>query len=142
MTGSASGAPRWSWVCAGVPSAYAVQGGTPTGAVAAATVKIDVGGTRACSGALLSASWVITAKSCFSETRADPGRPGCAGGGHHRHGRTRGPDRHRWPGREGPAWSPHASRDVVLARLAAPVTGVAPVRVGGPRPRSAASSSR
>ncbi|MDQ0375935.1 trypsin-like serine protease, partial [Cellulomonas humilata] len=56
----------------GVPAAYAVQGTAPVGAVAAAVVQLDIGRAGACSGSLISPSWVITAKSCFTETQSDP----------------------------------------------------------------------
>ncbi|WP_273653978.1 FG-GAP-like repeat-containing protein [Cellulomonas fimi] len=122
----------------GVPSAYAIAGATPTGAVAAATVKLDVTvadhEARACSGALVNRRWVVTAKSCFQPapgapvvtgtpawtTKATVGRVDLTGTA----GRVVAVD-----------WlEPHPDRDVVLARLAEPVDGVATVGLASTAP--------
>ncbi|WP_170223952.1 S1 family peptidase [Cellulomonas cellasea] len=120
--------------CVGAPAAYAVQGAVPSGAAATATVKINVGEARACSGALLNESWVVTAKSCFVDapdavvahgaptlpTTATVGRTDLTGTAGHvvRVDRV----------------VPHPDRDVVLAHLASPVTGVAGVPVATTAP--------
>ncbi|WP_456819647.1 S1 family peptidase [Cellulomonas sp. URHB0016] len=113
----------------GVPAAYAVAGSTPTGAVAAATVKVDVGGKGACSGALLSPGWVITAKSCFEQTTGAPlvkGAPTLT--------TTATIGRVDLTGSAGTVVGvtllvPHPDQDVVLAKLATQVNDVAPVKV-------------
>ncbi|MGY4644753.1 FG-GAP-like repeat-containing protein [Cellulomonas sp. URHB0016] len=113
----------------GVPAAYAVTGSTPTGAVAAATVKVDVGGKGACSGALLSPGWVITAKSCFEQTTGAPlvkGAPTLT--------TTATIGRVDLTGSAGTVVGvtllvPHPDQDVVLAKLATQVNDVAPVKV-------------
>ena len=118
----------------GVPAAYAVNGAAPSGAVAAATVKVDVGGKGACSGALISPWWVITAKSCFEETTGTAvvkGAPKVT--------TTATIGRVDLTGSTGKVVGvslvvPHADRDVVLARLASPVTDVAPVKVASTAP--------
>ncbi|WP_165449508.1 RICIN domain-containing protein [Krasilnikovia cinnamomea] len=100
--------------------------------------KVDVGkadsGGRSCTGALVAPRWVVTAKNCFSEN----GQPVAAG----RPARpTRvtiaRPDLTRTD--TGYAVSvvelaPHPDRDVVLAKLAVPVTDVAPVRLATAAP--------
>ncbi|WP_273651791.1 trypsin-like serine protease [Cellulomonas fimi] len=119
--------------CVGVPAAVAVQGGTPAGAVAQATVKVEVGTDRSCSGALVAPAWVVTAKSCFSAggaavvqgapkvaTKATVGRVDLTGTA----GRVVAVD----------LLVPHASEDVVLARLATPVAGVTPVTIASAAP--------
>ena len=118
----------------GVPAAYAVQGSTPTGAVAAATVKVDVGGQGSCSGALVSPWWVITATSCFTETQSTPVVQGAP-----KNATTATIGRVDLTGTAGKVVSvthlvPHPDRDVVLARLATPVDDVAPVTVASTAP--------
>ncbi|GCD20318.1 hypothetical protein CTKZ_18800 [Cellulomonas algicola] len=117
----------------GVPAAVAVQGSTPTGSVAQATVKVDVGTDRSCSGALVAPAWVVTAKSCFTtggvavvqgapkvSTKATVGRVDLTGTA----GRVVTVD----------LLVPHADRDVVLARLSTPVTDVTPVKIASAAP--------
>ncbi|NKY41162.1 trypsin-like serine protease, partial [Cellulomonas septica] len=120
--------------CVGVPAAFAVQGTTPTGPTAAATVRLEIGADRACSGALLGPWWVLTAASCFTDpaggalvegrptqpTKATVGRVDLTGTA----GRVLGVD----------LLVPHPDHDVVLARLSAPVGDVAAVKVATAAP--------
>ncbi|WP_086843628.1 S1 family peptidase [Amycolatopsis kentuckyensis] len=111
-----------------VPAA-AVTGGSPAaeGAYTFAT-KIDVGGVHGCSGALVAPQWVVTAASCFPENGGQAGAPKLA---------TKA-----IVGQRGAAGTQRAvvdllfraDRNVVLAKLAAPVTGVAPVAIGTAAP--------
>ncbi|WP_249998391.1 S1 family peptidase [Actinoplanes sp. M2I2] len=115
-------------------SAQAVGGeGVPDGTYPFAA-KVAVGAqpdAQACSGALVAPQWVITARSCFGpapvqlgaparDTTVTVGRTDLAGSGGH----------------VAPVvWLvPHPDRDVVLARLATPATGVTPVRAATTAP--------
>ncbi|MEU5126614.1 S1 family peptidase [Streptomyces mobaraensis] len=95
------------------------------------TAKLDIGGQRSCSAALVEKEWLITAASCFAEnpavslkvpagpprlkTRAIVGRTDLTRGG----------------GSELDVVElvPRGDRDLVMARLAKPVTGVNPIDI-------------
>jgi len=129
--------------------AHALEGSAPTGAAAAATVKLDIAGNpnaapgepreRSCSGALISQWWVITAASCFAETpdaRIGTSFPTWS--------TTATIGRTNLTGTAGKVVAvdllvPHPDRDVVLARLATAVTDVAPVAVATAPPAAGAS---
>ncbi|WP_410613999.1 S1 family peptidase [Amycolatopsis sp. lyj-109] len=111
-----------------VPGA-AVTGGSPAaeGAYTFAT-KIEVGGVHGCSGALVAPQWVVTAAGCFPENGGQAGPPKLA---------TKA-----IVGQRGTAGTARAvvdllfrsDRNVALAKLAAPVTDVAPVAIGTAAP--------
>ncbi|HEU5110501.1 MAG TPA: discoidin domain-containing protein [Micromonosporaceae bacterium] len=107
--------------------ARAIVGGTAAADGAYSFVaKIDTD-ERACSGALVHASWVLTAKSCFG---ADPAAGPAPAGAVATVGRT---DLGQNTGARLAVTelSPHPTLDVVLAKLAEPVSGVTPVALGG-----------
>jgi Trypsin len=109
----------------GAAPARAVSGGSAMAPGSSGFVaRLDVGGVRACSGALVSPQWLITAASCF------------AAGGRVRHGAPALPTTATVGGTNLPVkWiSPHSSRDIVLAQLSLRLPGVAPIAVGGTAP--------
>lgn len=111
------------------PPAHALAGDAATGNAYAFTAKLDIGegeAKRACTGALIDAQWILTAGSCFADGSAGPaqGKPSVrtvatigradltTGNGHVT---------------EIVELVPREGRDLVMARLAAPATGITPV---------------
>ena len=98
--------------------------------------KIDVGDERSgvsCSGALVAPQWLATAGSCFAESPEEPGAPrakttATIGGGSLSNGggQVRQVDR----------IVPRGDRDLVLARLDEPVSGIAPVTMATSQPNA------
>ncbi|MCP3819229.1 FG-GAP-like repeat-containing protein [Streptomyces sp. A3M-1-3] len=117
-------------------SAQAVVGDAVAGGAYAFTAKIDVGGQRACTGALVDAQWVLTAASCFV---SDPNEASPVPSGAPQQKTTAVIGRTDLSGTGGSVTEvvevvPRADRDLVMARLAEPVTGIAPVRLASAAP--------
>ncbi|GAA3265652.1 trypsin-like serine protease [Streptomyces lavendulae] len=129
--------PRTPRITGFLVSATAVSAGlisaTPalalTGPEAAAgqlssVVRLDIGdeaNSRGCTGVLVDANWVATAGSCFAATPGTPvpaGKPALKGTATLSDGRAV----------EVVDLAPRTDRDLVLARLAAPATGIAGVK--------------
>jgi hypothetical protein len=108
--------------------AQAIGGGTPAADGAYTFVaKLDIGGVRSCTGALISPEWVLTSNSCFPENGQLGGTPKAATTV------TVGRTDLTKPGGRVVAVTdliPRTDRDVVLARLASPVTDVTPLALG------------
>ncbi|MEU3350300.1 FG-GAP-like repeat-containing protein [Streptomyces sp. NPDC037389] len=125
-------------------AAAAVLSTTPAQAVEGATAKdsfqftakLDIGGERSCSAALVDEQWLITAASCFAENPAEDFKVP-AGAPRLKTTATIGrTDLTRDNGAvlDVVELVPRADRDVVLARLAKPVAGVTPVAIAGNAP--------
>ena len=95
--------------------------------------KVDVGGVRACTGALVNPQWVLTASSCFAVDGQAPtaGAPTLATTV--TLGRT---NLSSAAGRRLPAVEilPHPDRGVVLVKLSVRVLDIAPIAIGGTAP--------
>ncbi|GAA1968443.1 tachylectin-related carbohydrate-binding protein [Amycolatopsis minnesotensis] len=118
------------------PSASAISGGTPAADRSYRFVAKITVGEQSCTGALVDPQWLLTAASCFADT-PDQGFHIPAG-----------PPRQRTTaviGRtiltqdDGQVTTitdlvPKGDRDLVLAKLATPITGIAPVTIGRTAP--------
>ncbi|MCA2217633.1 S1 family peptidase [Jidongwangia harbinensis] len=108
------------------PAAQAVTGGTPVAAGADTFVASVHRGEVSCSGVLVAPEWVLTLSACLGDDIA----AGPVDGATATVGRT---DLTTDTGLRTPIThlSPHPTLGVVLARLATPATGIAPVPLGG-----------
>ncbi|MFF4225409.1 FG-GAP-like repeat-containing protein [Streptomyces abikoensis] len=100
------------------------------------TAKLDIGGERSCSAALVDEQWLITAASCFADNPAQDFKVP-AGAPKLKTTATVGrTDLTRDTGAvlDVVELVPRTDRDVVMARLAKPVPGVTPVAIAGNAP--------
>ncbi|MBP5938720.1 trypsin-like serine protease [Streptomyces acidiscabies] len=123
-------------VCAAVP-ASAVTGTAATGTTYGYTAQILVGDyARGCSGVLVDTEWLLTAASCFA---ADPASSLTVPAGKPAQKTVATIGRTDLSGTDGAVREvveivPRTDRDVVLARLDRPVTGVTPAVVSTTAP--------
>ncbi|MFF4157695.1 S1 family peptidase [Streptomyces sp. NPDC001678] len=101
------------------------------------TAKLDIGGKRACTGALVESQWVLTAASCFAD---DPSQGYRITGGAPKMKTTVTVGRTDLSGTAGATVGavelvPRGDRDLVMVKLAKPVTGVTPASVATSEPR-------
>ncbi|MFE9018058.1 FG-GAP-like repeat-containing protein [Streptomyces sp. NPDC007808] len=111
--------------------AHAVTGPAVSDTAHAFTARLEIGEGdtyRACSGALVSSQWVLTATSCFTGGSGEltPGKPAEKTVATIGRADLTGTDGHV---AEITDLAPHAGRDLVLARLATPATGITPVKI-------------
>ncbi|MGN9909247.1 trypsin-like serine protease [Phytohabitans sp. LJ34] len=113
------------WVAA--PALGIADGAPDTGAAYGFVARLDVGlEKRGCSGTLVDPEWILTVKSCLTGAVPVPGGPPLV------------PMRASVGAtvdRPVVEIQGHPDRDLLLARLAKPVTDVAPVRVGTGAPQ-------
>ncbi|MHC0433937.1 trypsin-like serine protease [Streptomyces sp. O3] len=123
-------------LCA-APASAVTGGGAATGTTHAYTAEITVGDhARGCSGTLVDAEWLLTAASCFVD---DPAAGLDVAAGVPRQKTTAVIGRADLTDAQGAERRivelvPRADRDVVLARLNRPVTGVAPIALATAAP--------
>ncbi|MFD5149162.1 trypsin-like serine protease, partial [Streptomyces sp. NPDC058401] len=111
-------------------SAQAVSGPEAAAGQHASVVKLNIGDEangRGCTGSLVDVSWVLTASSCFAST---PGTAVPAGAPALRTTVTLGDGRRV----DVSELVPRTDRDVVLARLVTPVSGIALIKPSGTAP--------
>ncbi|WP_051817354.1 trypsin-like serine protease [Kitasatospora sp. NRRL B-11411] len=110
---------------------------TPNDPATAFTAQLAIGGTgRTCTGTLVDPQMILTAKSCFAD---DPANPGTVTAGAPKNATTATIGRTDLNATGGQqikvvALAPHADRDLVMARLETPVTGVAPIALATTAP--------
>ncbi|MDX3762802.1 S1 family peptidase [Streptomyces sp. AK02-04a] len=110
----------------GTPAA-AVSGPQASDAVSTATARLDIGGQRGCSATLVAPQWLLTAASCFTDTPGGPLAPGA-------------PKLKKTTATIGGTAQQvvnlalRTDRDVVMAQLAKPVSGITPVPVAATAP--------
>ncbi|MFC5722756.1 FG-GAP-like repeat-containing protein [Streptomyces gamaensis] len=117
--------------------AQAVVGTATKDASYAFTAKLDIGnGHRSCSAALVDQQWLVTAASCFAENPAQPLNV-AAGAPKWKTTATIGRlDLAQETGSKAEVVElvPREDRDLVLARLSQPVTGITPVGIATGKP--------
>ncbi|MFF4603556.1 trypsin-like serine protease [Streptomyces sp. NPDC001339] len=120
-------------------SAHAVTGDAEKDNTRGFTARLDIGnGTKACTGALIDPQWLVTAASCFADNPAQSIKIP-AGAPKARTTATIGrTDLTTTAGsvRDVVQLVPHEDRDIVLAKLSAPVTNVRPAQAATAAPKA------
>ncbi|MFF4960525.1 trypsin-like serine protease [Streptomyces sp. NPDC001222] len=91
-----------------------------------ATARLDIGGQRGCSATLVAPRWLLTAASCFTDTPGGPLAPGAP--------KLKTTATIGGIAQQVVNLAPRTDRDVVMAQLAKPVSGITPDPVAGTAP--------
>ncbi|WP_274917403.1 S1 family peptidase [Streptomyces sp. WZ-12] len=149
MSGKRSRAAWTTGLLTATVLAAGITAATPAGALAGGEAKADAyafaakltigegDSARACTGALVDRQWVLTASSCFAENPSEGFRI-AAGAPKWKTTATIGrTDLTQATGSVTDVVElvPHDNRDLVMAKLAKPVTGVTPVPVASDAPK-------
>ncbi|MEU7153524.1 FG-GAP-like repeat-containing protein [Streptomyces sp. NPDC045456] len=119
------------------PIADAVVGTVAKDDASPAAANLSIGGTRNCSAVLIDERWLLTAASCFADNPAQSLKIS-AGAPKLKTTATIGRTDLTQSGgsiTDVVALVPRGDRDLVMAKLASPVTGIAPASVGTATPR-------
>ncbi|MFJ7913208.1 trypsin-like serine protease, partial [Kitasatospora sp. NPDC096204] len=117
-----------------IPPAHAVVGDPAADGSYTFTARLVIGDNlRGCTGALVDRNWVLTAASCFSD---DPAQPQALAAGAPRWKTTVTVGAKSFQVAE---LAPRQDRDLVMARLATPVDGVAPLSLATTAPTAGQS---
>jgi hypothetical protein len=106
--------------------ATAVSGPQAPDAVSAVTARLDIGGQRSCSATLVAAQWLLTASNCFADTPGGALTPGAP--------KLKTTATFGGTAQQVVNLVPRTDRDLVMAQLANPLSGVTPMPVAGTAP--------
>ncbi|MFI1163380.1 trypsin-like serine protease [Streptomyces sp. NPDC020801] len=125
-TGGLAAAATLAALTLSAAPATAVSGPQAPDAVSAATARLDIGGQRGCSAVLVAPQWLLTAASCFTDTPGGTLTPGAP--------KLRTTATLGGTAQQVTNLVPRTDRDVVMAQLAKPASGITPIPVADAAP--------